>query len=71
MRFPVLREQVRLQGRSGTFIVVALNRDRGLADVLSNTRGSRVEQNIPLSSILPLDGPKPPKDRDHDSDPPF
>ena len=66
MRFPVVRERVRVQGRSGTFLVLAVDRTRGVADVISTTRGAHVEENLPLSSILPLSG----SDSEMDSDPP-
>jgi hypothetical protein len=55
MRFPVIRERVRVQGRSGTFLVLSVDRARGVADVISTVRGGHVE-NVPLSSILPLAG---------------
>jgi len=54
MRFPVVRERVRVQGRNGTFLVLAVDRVRGVADVISTNRGGRVEENVPISSILPL-----------------
>jgi len=57
MRFPAVRERVRVQGRSGTFLVLAVDRSRQVADVISTSRGGHVEENIPLSSILPLTGP--------------
>jgi hypothetical protein len=57
MRFPVVRERVRVQGRNGTFLVLSVDRARGVADVISTTRGGHVEENVPISSILPLSGP--------------
>jgi hypothetical protein len=54
MRFPVVRERVRVQGRDGTFVVLAVDRARGVANLTSATKGGKVEENVPLSSILPL-----------------
>lgn len=54
MRFPVVREHVRVQGRSGTFIVLSVDRARAVADIVSTARGSQAEHNVPLASILPL-----------------
>jgi hypothetical protein len=54
MKFPVLRERVRVKGRSGTFFVLAVDRVRGLANIVSTAKGGSVEEGVPLSSILPL-----------------
>lgn len=53
MRFPVVRERVHVQGRDGTFLVLAVDRQRGMVDVISASPGGQVE-NVPLSSILRL-----------------
>jgi hypothetical protein len=53
MRFPVIRERVRVQGRSGTFLVLSVDRTRGIARVTPTT-GTRAEEEVPLPSILPL-----------------
>jgi len=55
MRFPVVRERVRLQDRTGTFLVLSVDRLRGVANLIS-TAGGRVEERVSLSSILPLGG---------------
>ena len=60
MRFPVVRERVRVQGRTGTFVVVAVDRAREVVDIVSATRTSQVEENVPLSSILRLSGQSAP-----------
>jgi hypothetical protein len=65
MRFPVVRERVRVQGRSGTFLVLSVDRARKVASVISSARGAQAEQNVPLDSILPLAGKSSP-----DEDPP-
>jgi hypothetical protein len=64
MRFPVVRECVRVQGRDGTFVVLAVDRARGVARLTSARRGAPIEDDVPLSSILPLagDSEKPAKD---------
>ncbi len=64
MRFPVLRERVRVQGRDGTFLVLSVDRARGVADLVSTARGARMEEGIPLSSILPLEAPKQSEKKD-------
>lgn len=54
MRFPVVRERVRVQGKDGTFLVLAVDRARGLADLMPAVKGQQIEKNVPLSSILRL-----------------
>ncbi len=54
MRFPVVRERVRVQGRDGTFVVLSVDRARGVANLVSHAKGGHMEENVPLSSILPL-----------------
>ena len=54
MRFPLVRERVRVQGRNGTFLVLAVDRAAGVADIVSTAKGSPAEKGVPLSSILPL-----------------
>jgi hypothetical protein len=47
-----------VQGKDGTFLVLAVNRARGVADLMPARKGQEVEKDVPLSSILPL-APKP------------
>jgi hypothetical protein len=54
MRFPLVRERVRVQGRDGTFVVLSVDRAHGVANLISVAKGGQVEENVPLSSILPL-----------------
>ena len=54
MRFPVVRERVRVQGREGTFLVLAVNRARGVADLMPAAKGAQMEKDVPLTAILPL-----------------
>jgi hypothetical protein len=54
MRFPVVRERVRVQGKEGTFLVLAVDRARGVADLMLANKSRQLEKNVPLSSILPL-----------------
>lgn len=54
MRFPVVRERVRVQGRSDTFFVVAVHRERDVVDLISTAKGGHVETDVPISSILRL-----------------
>jgi hypothetical protein len=54
MRFPVVRERVRVQGREGTFVVLSVDRARGVANLVYAAKGGHAEDNVPLSSILPL-----------------
>ena len=60
MRFPVVRERVRVQGRSGTFLVLSVDRARKIATVISTAQGAQAEPNVPLDSILPLAGKSSP-----------
>jgi hypothetical protein len=69
MRFPVVRERVRVSGRSGTFLVLSVDRARGVADLVSIPRKGPVEENVPLSSIRPLvDGASESSDKQRSSD---
>lgn len=68
MRFPLVREHVRVKGRTGTFLVLAVDRERALADVVSITGGGSVEENVPLDSILRLSSPEPDKQGGPDTD---
>lgn len=68
MRFPVVRDRVRLRGRSGTFLVLSVDRTRAVADVISTSKGGRVEENVPIASILPLVQEGPQDDRELDGD---
>lgn len=54
MRFPVVRERVRVVDRAGTFLVLSVDRARGLADLMPTTKGGQILSNVSLSSILPL-----------------
>jgi len=70
MRFPVVRERVRVQGRNGTFLVLSLDRARAVADLIPTAKGGPVEEDVPLASILPLvDEPRddPPQAEDSGS----
>jgi hypothetical protein len=61
MRFPVVRERVRVQGRRGTFFVLAVDRERGVVNLTSAARGGHVEESVPISSVLRLTE-SPPED---------
>jgi hypothetical protein len=63
MRFPVVRERVRVQGRTGTFFVLAVHRERNVVDLISTEKGARVEANVPIDSILRLTDGEPHGDR--------
>jgi hypothetical protein len=67
MRFPVVRERVRVQGRDGTFVVLSVDRARGVANLISAIKGGQVEENVPLSSILPLASGAPGQTREEPS----
>lgn len=54
MRFPVVRERVRVQGKEGTFLVLSVDRARGVADLMPPNKGQQIEKGVPLSSVLPL-----------------
>jgi hypothetical protein len=54
MRFPVVRERVRVQGRNGTFFVLAVHRERNVVDLVSTAKGGQLETDVPISSILRL-----------------
>lgn len=61
MKIPAVRERVRVKGRSGTFLVVGVDRERQVVDLISATAGGHVEEDIPFSSLEPLDDGTPPK----------
>jgi hypothetical protein len=54
MRFPKLREWVRVQGRQGAFLVVGIDQKRAMAGVIA-ARGEGGVQVVPLIMVLPLD----------------
>jgi hypothetical protein len=54
MRFPVVRERVRVQGLEGTFLVLSVDRVRCFADLMQAAKGGQILERVPLSSILPL-----------------
>lgn len=62
MRFPVVRERVRIKGRSGIFRVLSIDRARGVASVAAIVSGSVIEADVPLASILPLVDKTPTED---------
>jgi hypothetical protein len=45
--------------RDGTFLVLSVDRVRGVADLMPATKRGQVLSNVPLSSILKLVDPKP------------
>ncbi|UWZ84678.1 hypothetical protein [Occallatibacter riparius] len=54
MRIPAVRERVAITGLPGSFLVMAVDRDRQVADLLP-TIGDRVlEEDVPFASILPM-----------------
>jgi hypothetical protein len=54
MRFPVVRERTHVEGRIGTFVVLAIHRERSVVDLISVAKGARVETDVPMSSLLRL-----------------
>ncbi|UWZ83854.1 hypothetical protein [Occallatibacter riparius] len=62
MRFPVVRERVRVKGKEGTFLVLSVDRVRGFADLMPTNKGQQIEKGVPLSLVLPLmdEGPGKP-----------
>lgn len=61
MKTPAMRERVRVKGRKGVFLVVGVDRERQVVDLISTTSGGHVEEDIPFSSIEPVEDTTPPK----------
>lgn len=54
MRIPAVRERVAVTGLRGAFLVMAVDRERQVADLIP-TSGDRVlEEDVPFASILPM-----------------
>jgi hypothetical protein len=51
-----VRERVRLEGRSGEFLVVSVDRDRQVADLIATTDGIELEEDVPFSAIHVANG---------------
>jgi len=52
MYFPVQGQTVTIEGREGQFLVIRVNTDLRVADILSMTKPRRIEENVPLQTIL-------------------
>jgi hypothetical protein len=51
-----VRERVRLEGRSGEYLVVWVDRERHVADLITTTGGMYFEEDVPFSAILDARG---------------
>ena len=45
-------QAVTIEGREGLFLVIRVNIDLGVADILRMTKPRRIEENVPLQTIL-------------------
>jgi hypothetical protein len=54
MRFPVIREWVRVEGQEGRFLVVGIDRARGVAGVIA-ADGKGGVLVVQLDQVQPLD----------------
>jgi hypothetical protein len=54
MRFPKLREWVRVQGRQGAFLVVGIDQKSAMVGVIAAS-GEDGVQVVPMIVVLPLD----------------
>lgn len=61
MKLPAMRERVRVKGRKGVFLVVGVDRERQVVDLISTTSGGHVEEDVPFSTLEPVEDPSPPK----------
>lgn len=52
MRIPAVRERVRVDGRRGTFLVMAVDRDRQVADLIPTASEGTVEEDVPFAVIV-------------------
>jgi hypothetical protein len=59
MRIPAVRERVQVTGRSGAFLVMAVDRDRQVADLIPTDGGQGLEEDVPFASILPFEESSP------------
>jgi hypothetical protein len=59
MRIPAVRERVQVTGRAGAFLVMAVDRDRQVADLIPTDDDQGLEEDVPFASILPLEETHP------------
>jgi hypothetical protein len=59
MRIPAVRERVSVEGRRGPFLVVAVDRDRQVADLIPAAEEGVLEEDVPFASIQPLQHARP------------
>jgi hypothetical protein len=52
--YPAVRERVLIEGRDEIFLVVSIDRDRGVADLIPLADGEPVQEDIPLTSLRRL-----------------
>jgi hypothetical protein len=53
MRIPAVRERVWVEGRDGAFLVMAVDRERQVADLIPTVSEGTVEEDVPFAAILP------------------
>lgn len=56
MRMLSVRERVRLEGRTGEFLVVWVDRERQVADLVTTTDWADLEEDVPFSAIHVVGG---------------
>ena len=53
MHLPGVRERVQITGQGGVFLVVAVDRERQVADLIPLGGGMFAEENVPCSKLEP------------------
>jgi len=54
VRFPAVRERVKIHGRDEVFLVVSIDQDRGVADLIPVVEGTPPQEDVPLGSLQRL-----------------
>ncbi len=53
MNIPAVRERVRVQGRNGAFLIIAVDRDRQVVDLIPTSGDGQMEEDVPFAALLP------------------
>ena len=54
-RIPRIGQMVRVEGRTGLFVVMRVDRDRLVADLKQARNMLMLEENVPLKFLVPLE----------------
>lgn len=59
MRYPLLFDKVRVNGRNGEFIIVRVNQSASIVDLCSTLEGTAVDTNVPFNTLSHSSGLDP------------